>query len=189
VNVDWEQAWAPYDERTYAAALAPLGREDVVLDIGAGDLRFARRAARVARRVYAVEQNESLLTAVSSPLPPSLIPICGDAAVLPFPEEVTVAVLLMRHCTRFALYARKLQAIGCRTLISNARWRLGVEIIDLQEPTIPYTAVSLGWYACRCGAVGFAPGPPQQLTAGIESTVHQVHHCPTCTPMMAEMKQ
>lgn len=185
---NWERAWAPYDEETYAAALAPIQPQDVVLDIGAGDLRFAVRAAKIARRVYAVEQNEALLTAVSHPLPSNLIPICGDAVLIPFPADVTVAVLLMRHCTHFARYAHKLQMIGCHTLITNARWRAGVEVIDLEEPTIPYTAVSLGWYACRCGAVGFRPGPPQQLTADLESIVHQVHHCPICSPSMAEIK-
>lgn len=186
--IDWERTWAPYDEGTYAAALAPIRPGDVVLDIGAGDLRFARRAAETARRVYALEQNETLLTAVSPPLPANLIPICGDATAVPFPNDVTVAVLLMRHCTHFALYTRKLQVIGCHTLITNARWRIGVEIINLREPTIPYTAVSLGWYACRCGAVGFVPGPPHHLTAELESIVHQVHQCPTCAPMMAKKK-
>ena len=185
--VGWERAWAPYDEETYAAALAPIQPQDVVLDIGAGDLRFARRAAKIARRVYAIEQNEALLTAVSHPLPSHLIPICGDATRIPFPAEVTTAVLLMRHCMHFSLYLRKLRAIGCHTLITNARWGMGVEVINLDEPTISYTAVSLGWYACHCGAVGFLPGPPRQLTVEVESIVHQVHGCPHCAPLMAEI--
>ncbi len=43
----WEAMWAPYDEATYGAALAQIAADDVVLDIGAGDLRLARRAARI----------------------------------------------------------------------------------------------------------------------------------------------
>lgn len=60
---DWEALWAPYDEATYLAALGFLRPSDVVLDIGAGDLRFARRAARLVRTVIAVEQNAETLRA------------------------------------------------------------------------------------------------------------------------------
>ena len=52
--IDWEGTWAAYDEDTYAAALALVPPGAVVLDIGAGDLRFARRLAARARLVYAV---------------------------------------------------------------------------------------------------------------------------------------
>ncbi len=43
----WEARWAPYDEATYAAVLAAIRPDDVVLDIGAGDLRLARRMAQI----------------------------------------------------------------------------------------------------------------------------------------------
>src|SRR3990172_2227545 len=61
-DAEWEAAWAPYDETTYRAALELIRPDDVVLDIGAGDLRFARRAAARARTVIAVEQRAELLT-------------------------------------------------------------------------------------------------------------------------------
>ena len=52
---------APYDSPTYQAVLDQLGPEDVILDIGAGDLRLARQMARIARKVYAVEINARVL--------------------------------------------------------------------------------------------------------------------------------
>jgi hypothetical protein len=65
----------------------------------------------------------------------NLVVIHGDARYVAFPNGITTAVLLMRHCTHFDLYVKKLQAVGCRTLITNARWRSGVEVIDLHaEP-------------------------------------------------------
>ncbi len=51
----WERLWAPYDEPTYQSVLDKILPTDVVLDIGAGDLRFARKAARISRRIYALE--------------------------------------------------------------------------------------------------------------------------------------
>ena len=44
----WERMWAPYDEATYAAVLAAVGPDDILLEIGAGDLRLARRLAIVS---------------------------------------------------------------------------------------------------------------------------------------------
>ncbi|MCA9970816.1 MAG: methyltransferase domain-containing protein [Anaerolineales bacterium] len=177
---DWERRWAPYDAPTYALVLQALRPDDVVLEIGAGDLRLARQMAARVRRVVAVEINPALL-----PPPPyagNLQVVCADARQLAVPAGVTTAVLLMRHCRHVALYWQKLAAAGCRRLITNARWGFGVECIDLQAPLRPFTAVSLGWYACRCGAAGFVPGPPEQLTPAIEARVHQVVSCPACQP-------
>ena len=42
----WEAQWAPYDDDTYARALDFVPPGAVVLDIGAGDLRLARRLAK-----------------------------------------------------------------------------------------------------------------------------------------------
>lgn len=176
----WERLWAPYDEPTYrlveeAAAIA-LG--SVVLEIGAGDLRLARRLADKAAKVYAVEWDASLLGAGG---PANLEVICADARVWPFPVGVEVAVLLMRHCRHFGLYYDKLVAAGCRYLITNARWHTGVETIDLSCPRLPFEAVALGWYACSCGAVGFLPGPPERVTGALLEIVHEVSSCPECS--------
>ena len=100
--------------------------------------------------------NPHLLAAAFRPLPANLVAVVADARTEPVPAGVTVAVLLMRHCTHYALYVEKLRAAGCRRLITNARWGMGVEVIDL-GPGVPFDSVGIGWYACRrCGAVGFA---------------------------------
>lgn len=182
--MDWAQAWAPYDESTYRAVLDAVGPEDVVLDIGAGDLRLARRLAARVRRVYAVEMQSAVLRRglAQGPLPANLQVVRADARVWPFPAEVTVGVLLMRHCPRadLARYMRKLRRVGARRLLTNARWGLHVENIDLTVPPRPYATVRIGWYACTCGAVGFVPGPPQALTPAVLERVHEVTACPAC---------
>ncbi len=175
----WEEMWAPYDEETYERALAFLPDGAVVLDIGAGDLRLARRAAARARLVYAVEQQPRLL-AGAGPLPPNLIAVCADARLLPVPPGVDTAVLLMRHCRHFAHYLSPLEAAGCRRLITNARWGMDVECIDLTRRPRPYAELPMGWYACRCGATGFRPGPPEHLDTAMAESVHEVDQCPEC---------
>jgi hypothetical protein len=112
-------------------------------------------------------------------LPANLIVLCGDARTLPFPAADT-AVLLMRHCRHFRLYREKLEAVGCVRLITNARWGLSVECIDLAAAPQPYDELALGWYACRCGATGFRPGPVGRLTAAVAETVTEVDRCPEC---------
>jgi SAM-dependent methyltransferase len=178
---DWEAMWAAYDEDTYAQALSFVPPGAVVLDIGAGDLRLARRLAARARRVYAVERQPAL-PAGGAPggTPDNVRVICADARHWPFPRGLDAAVLLMRHCNHFALYRRKLEAVGCRRLITNARWGMGVECIDLMQPPRAYDDAALGWYACRCGATGFRAGPPEALTAAVEAEVQEVESCPGC---------
>ena len=180
-TVDWERLWAPYDEATYQQVLDWLSPEDTVLDIGAGDLRLARRLADKVGHVYAIELNRSLATMATRPQSSdNLTVIWDDAYRVPFPVGITAGVLLMRHCQGFLTLINKLGYVGCRRLITNARWRLGVELIDLLSQPIPHTAVSMGWYACRCGATGFVQGPPEKLTPQLESAVHEVVDCPAC---------
>lgn len=177
----WEMLWSPYDEQTYAAVLNELRSPDMVLDIGAGDLRLARRMAAVVRQVIAWEiQPEMIEQGTVTPLPTNLAPVLTDARQEPIPSGVNVAVLLMRHCTNFRLYAEKLAAVGCHWLLTNARWGLDVEKIDLLAERVSFTAVALGWFACQCGHTGFVPGPPEQLTPEIERVIHEVYDCPKC---------
>ena len=178
---EWEMCWSPYDESTYAAVLSTLSPTDVVLDIGAGDLRLARRMAAVVRQVIAWEIQPNLLErSTALPLPANLTPVLADARQESIPSGVNVTVLLMRHCTNFRLYAEKLAAAGCRWLLTNARWGLDVEKVDLLAERVPFTAVSLGWFACQCGHTGFVPGPPEKLTPAIERVIHEVLTCPKC---------
>lgn len=201
----WEARWAPYDEATYAAVLAALQPDDVALDIGAGDLRLARRMAERAKQVIAWEIQPELLTvaavhgtaasntivsrssrfrepaAEGLPSQERLVVVCTDARVEPIPPGVTVAVLLMRHCTHFALYVAKLRAAGCQRLITNARWGMGVEVIDL-APAAPFDSVAAGWYACRrCGAVGWIGDDAAAVNQATVAHVADVEGCPACT--------
>ena len=177
----WESMWAPYDEAINRQVLNWVDPTDTVLDIGAGDLRLAHRLAGKVRRVYAIEQNQSLATLPTwSPPAGNLTLIWGDAYRVPFPAGITTGLLLMRHCQGISTLADKLRSIGCRRLITNARWRVGVELIDLFSQPTPYATVAMGWYACRCGATGFVEGPPEKLTPQVESAVHEVISCPAC---------
>ncbi len=174
----WEARWAPYDESTYTAALSYVQPADVVLDIGAGDLRLTRRIAQIARQVYAVELQPNLL-AGQSVLPDNLRLICADARLIPWPQDITLGVLLMRHCTHLGLYVARLREVGCRRLITNARWRMGVELMDLGQ-RLAWNEVDFGWYACTCGQIGFIPAPPQLLTSERMEQVAEVEECPAC---------
>jgi SAM-dependent methyltransferase len=179
---DWEGWWSPYSEEIYRFVLDHVLAEDTVLEIGAGDLRLALRLAQRVRRVYAVEVNPCILGAalaeIGHNMPRQLIAICGNALDIPFPPGVTVAVLLMRHCQHFARYVEKLREIGCRRLITNARWGMDVEVVDL-SPGEEFAAVESGWYACKCGAVGFVI--PADISAWMEEgPAVEVEQCPRC---------
>ena len=145
-HIDWEMLWSPYDERTYSFVIEHIQPEDIVLDIGAGDLRLAQRIASVVQKVYAIEIANRLIP--SSLTHENLVVITADARYTPFPEDVTVGVLLMRHCQHYRLYAEKLRTVGAARLITNARWRLGVEVVDLQQGRVKFRELDLGWYAC-----------------------------------------
>jgi SAM-dependent methyltransferase len=177
---DWEAMWAPYGEPTYRAVLAHIQLLDSVLEIGAGDLRLARRIAEVASRVYAIEKKPHILARAARPLPNNLVVITGDARSLKFPRGVTCGVLIMRHCLHFHQYIQKLRDCGAARLISNARWRYEPEVIDLHQPRITYGQLELGWYACWCGAAGFKDGPVEKITTGLLETVYEVQDCPKC---------
>ena len=177
-HIDWEMLWSPYDERTYSFVIEQIQPEDIVLDIGAGDLRLAQRIASVVQKVYAIEIANRLIP--SSLTHENLVVITADARYTPFPEDVTVGVLLMRHCQHYRLYAEKLRTVGAARLITNARWRLGVEVVDLQQGRMKFRELDLGWYACWCGQVGFKAGPPSQLTPEIDRIVNEVDDCPHC---------
>jgi SAM-dependent methyltransferase len=180
----WESMWSPYDESTYQSVLSHIQSEDVVLDIGAGDLRLTRRVAAIARKVYAVEKQKELIKRAKADsqghIQENLFIIEADARDLDFPPDVTTAILLMRHCRHFALYVSKLRVNGCRRIITNARWRFGPEVIDLQAKRLPYADLPLGWYACICGTASFKAGPIELLTPEIDATIYEVENCPAC---------
>lgn len=178
---DWEGWYSPYDEETYLQVLQKVAREDIVLDIGAGDLRLALRIAEQAQRVYAVEVNPLIVGAalrtIGFHLPANLQVVCANALYFPIPAGITVGVLLMRHCQHFEQYFDRLCAAGCRRLLTNARWKDGVEEIDLAMPRLPFEQVCDRWYACRCGATGYVGSG-----ADAEAPPVEVALCPACSP-------
>ena len=174
----WESIWAAYDETTYQTALSYIQPTDIVLDIGAGDLRLARCAANIARHIYAIEMQPALLVN-QPPLPSNLTIIQGDARYVEWPQGITLAVLLMRHCTHLRLYATRLRALGCSHLITNSRWGMDVELMSLR-PQATWPSVEIGWYACLCGQTGFIAGPPEKLTEAHIWQVSEVENCSYC---------
>ena len=139
--------------------------------------------AELTRQVYAVEINARVLKQAHTSrdsLPANLTVICADARTWDFPSDITTGVLLMRHCTCFRLYADKLRSAGATSLITNARWRLDVEIVDLVCPRMSHTDASMGWYACLCGGTGFKEGPVEHWSSDMDSIIHEVSSCPRC---------
>lgn len=175
----WEAMYAPYDQPTYQAVLEQLSAQDIVLEIGAGDLRLARQIAQMVQKVYAVESNGQLLNQADA-LPANLIAVCADARELDFPSDITIGVLMMRHCTCFRLYAEKLWAAGANRLITNARWRMSVEVVHLLAERLSFAEADMGWYACLCGATGFKEGPAEHWSTEIDRITNEVSSCPRC---------
>lgn len=177
--LDWEGWFHPYDGETHQFVLQHAGPQDTVLDIGAGDLRLALELAPHVQRVYALEVNPLLvaraLQEIGLDLPRNVHVICANALDVAVPSDVTVAVLLMRHCQHLETYFDRLQVAGCRRLITNARWRSGVEVIDLAATRLPFAKLKEGWYACRCGAVGYVGQGDKAQAAPTE-----VCDCPAC---------
>lgn len=175
----WEGWFSPYDDHIYEAVVSQIRSRDLVFEIGAGDLRLALRLAEQAQHVYAIEVNPLILaqalSRVGLSLPRNLHVICANALDFPFPSSISVAVLLMRHCHHFPDYVDRLEAAGCRRLITNARWRTHVEAIDLTMPPADFDAVDEGWYACRCGATGYVGVGDRARERPAE-----VAYCPAC---------
>jgi glycyl-tRNA synthetase alpha subunit len=177
----WEGWYSPYDEETYLQVLQKIEKEDIVLDIGAGDLRLALRIAGQVQRVYAVEVNPlvvgAALRTIGFYLPRNLQVVCANALDFSTPVGITVGVLLMRNCQHFGQYFDRLCAAGCRRLLTNARWKAGLEEIDLTAPRLPFERVRDGWYACRCGAIGCVGSEVR-----VDALPMEVAQCPACVP-------
>jgi len=177
---EWAAAWAAYDYKTYQQALTYLSPGQTILDIGAGDLRFARMAAALRCTVIAVE-NQRHIAYSSGKIPEDIQLHIADAREFTFPRGVDAAVLLMRHCLDYKLYVGKLRAVNCPVLITNARWGFAPEKIDLSAG-VPFDAHQIGWYACvTCGSVGFIEGDTNQLSQEVIEAVVDVAFCPDCT--------
>jgi hypothetical protein len=180
----WEAMYAHYDQPTYQVVLDLLKPEDVVLDIGAGDLRLSGQMALITQKVYAIEINAFVLDKGLTPrdlLPANLIPIHADARAFDFPIDITVGVLLMRHCMHLPLYLEKLRGAGAGRLITNARWHMSAEEVNLKAERTSFNQAGMGWYACFCGAIGFKEGSAGQWSIEMDGVIHEVADCPQCS--------
>ncbi len=179
---EWEAWFAPYDDEVYRFVLERLHPTDVVLDIGAGDFRLAEAAAKLVKRVYAIEVFPGLvadfLSSKGMAMPQNLHVICANALDFPFPADVTVGILLMRHCQHFSAYFQKLKVVGAQSLFTNARWKMGIEEIDLKLKRVNFDNAPSGWYACECGAIGFKGVSAEDIS--VTEKVHEVKNCPQC---------
>ncbi|MDP2217170.1 MAG: hypothetical protein Q8J68_07795 [Methanolobus sp.] len=96
----WEIFFMP-EEMNYDDCLSKLSPDDVVFDVGAGDLRFDLMMAEKVKKVYAVEINPNIIAPalhiIGYDLPVNLIPICADAFKMELPRDVTVVTCLMIH--------------------------------------------------------------------------------------------
>lgn len=96
----WECVFVP-EEWFYSDVLKLLKSNDVVFDVGAGDLRFDLLMAEKVKKVYAVEINPitlgKALQIIGYDLPVNMIAICGDAFKTEIPSDVTVVTCLMIH--------------------------------------------------------------------------------------------
>lgn len=178
----WEGWFSPYNNKIYEKILKNIKKDDVVLDIGAGDLRLSLQIAMRAKIVYAVEVNPKVLGPALEKIgwdqPCNLVAICANALDIPFPKDITIAVLLMRHCHHFRDYVIKLRFTNCRNLITNVRWKTGVEVIELTVKGEDFSQVKGGWYACKCGAVSFVHHDPSSDKQHF--LIHEVENCPRC---------
>lgn len=180
---EWQWVWASYDDATYNSVLSVIKPDDIVVEIGAGDLRLSRQIAKIARKVVAIEVSSEILSSPqvrNLPIPYNLSVLCDDARYVDFPPDTSLAVMLIRHCQHTREYMEKLQKLGCRWLVTNSRWRMGIEKIDLFAPRLKFSEISVGWYACWCGRVGFKPGSAQAIDESLMNVVNEVIDCPEC---------
>ena len=76
-----------------------LSFEDIVCDMGAGDLRFALMAAEKVKKIYAIEFNPitlgDALSIIGYKKPRNIIPICCDWRYISVPTDVTVITCMV----------------------------------------------------------------------------------------------
>lgn len=89
------------ESQYYRSVLDNLRPDDVVFDVGAGDMRLSYLMANRCHHVTAVEVNPSTLgwglVALGIGKPPNLTPIVGNAFKVAIPERVTLITYLVRH--------------------------------------------------------------------------------------------
>lgn len=111
--------WMPHREE-YKTVLNLLKSNDIVCDMGAGDLRFPLMMSQKVQKVYAVELCPSTamvgLKAMGWSIPRNLIVVIGDWTKIAIPPDVTIITCLVNGVPQTRL---KLWANGPRVLHSE----------------------------------------------------------------------
>ena len=98
--VGWEGFFCPEDNN-YQDCFNQLKKEDVVFDIGAGDLRFDLIMLKKVKKVYSIEIDPTILgpalKVIGFSKPANLIVINGNGFDFEIPNDVTVITCLMIH--------------------------------------------------------------------------------------------
>ncbi len=96
----WEIFIVP-ESMFYKEVLSMISQDDVVFDVGAGDLRFDIMLSEKAKKVYAVEINPEFLGGalkiIGYDMPRNVVVICGNAFEWELPSDVTVVTCLLIH--------------------------------------------------------------------------------------------
>jgi hypothetical protein len=87
-------------EENYHDALKIVDKDDIVCDMGAGDLRFALMLSGICKKVYAVEWNpvtvHNSLKIIGYQIPKNVVAICAHWDEFPIPDDVTKIIALVQ---------------------------------------------------------------------------------------------
>jgi len=93
--------WFCPEDNFYDTILRSVKPNDIIFDIGAGDLRLDLLLSRKVQKIYAVEINPEVianaLKVIGLSLPKNLIVIVGNAFEIPLPSDITLIIALMIH--------------------------------------------------------------------------------------------
>jgi len=100
-NFQGSEGWFLPEKTEYEIVLSRICKDDVVLDIGAGNLALDIILAERCKKVYAVECNPFIISealkTIGYDLPRNLIVICANGLDVPIPPDVNTLVMLLRH--------------------------------------------------------------------------------------------
>lgn len=95
------EGWFLPEHWMYREVLEHIEKNDVVLDIGAGNFAFSILLANKCKKVYAIEVNPTVvrsgLEILGYNLPRNLTVICGNALDYPVPSDVNTLVILLQN--------------------------------------------------------------------------------------------